>query len=177
MLRKDQETNPEHSPDLLGYKLFFPNIPNSCSLRFFKIVPEHPAPAFSITSNVKAFPINVMAFPINGMAPGLAAAPGHGQVALGTNKVALDLGSPVWGCAPLYWPPAPWPWRCRQAWRHSINWERHSINWERHNINWERHNIRWKRRGGVGLGGLCCVFSYCRTSRAKMWLGGPAGVP
>ena len=29
-----------------------------------------------------------MAFPINGMAPGLAVAPGHGQVALGANKVA-----------------------------------------------------------------------------------------
>ena len=38
----------------------------------------HPTPAF---------PFNVMAFPINGMAPGLAAAPGHGQVALGANKV------------------------------------------------------------------------------------------
>ena len=74
--------------------------------------PPHPTPAFpfnvmAFPINVMAFPINVMAFPINGMAPGLAAAPGHGQVALGTKKVALVLGGPVWGPAPLSWPPAP----------------------------------------------------------------------
>ena len=40
-----------------------------------------------------AFPINVMAFPINGMAPGLAAAPGHGQVALGARPRALGPGT------------------------------------------------------------------------------------
>ena len=64
------------------------------------------------------YPINVMAFPINGMAPGLAAAPGHGQVALGAKKVARGphTGSPQGhrsrdprdpGSAPLAWPQAP----------------------------------------------------------------------
>ena len=55
-----------------------------------------------------AFPINVMAFPIHGMAPGLAVAPGHGQVALGTKKVALALGGPEWGT--FFAPSATWPW-------------------------------------------------------------------
>ena len=55
---------------------------------------SHPTPAFpfnvmAFPFNVMAFPTNVMAFPIHGMAPSLAAAPGHGQVALGAKKVAL----------------------------------------------------------------------------------------
>ena len=44
----------------------------------------HPTPAFPF--NVMAFPINVMAFPVIGRSHGLPA--GHGQVALGANKVA-----------------------------------------------------------------------------------------
>ena len=68
---------------------------------------HHPNPALSF--NVMALPINVMAFPINGMAPGLAAAPGHGQVALGTKKVAA-LGGPEWGArATFFAPSATWP--------------------------------------------------------------------
>ena len=98
-----------------------------------------------------AFPINVMAFPINGMAPGLAAAPGHGQVALGVKKVALALGGP----APRHF---LGPRRRRQAWRQSINRERHNMNWERHGVNWERNNINWERRGGVGCDGVGLRF-------------------
>ena len=51
-----------------------------------------PTPTFPF--NVVAFPFNVMAFPVywafpvTGRSLGLAAAPGHGQVALGANKVA-----------------------------------------------------------------------------------------
>ena len=56
--------------------------------------PTPPDPAFAF--NVMAFLINVVAFPIYGMAPGLTVAPGHGQVFLGTKKVALALGGPVW---------------------------------------------------------------------------------
>ena len=117
--------------------------------------PSHPIPAFpfhvmAFTINVMAFPNNVMAFAINGMAPGLAAAPDHGQVALGTKKMALALGAPGVR-APRHFiglqRHLAMAWRRRQAWRHSINRERHNINWERHNMNWERHNINWKRRG------------------------------
>jgi len=35
---------------------------------------------------------------------------GHGHVALGTHKVALDLGCPGWGPATLLAPSATWPW-------------------------------------------------------------------
>ena len=52
-----------------------------------------------------------MAFPINGMAPGLAAAPGHGQVALGTKKVALAPGGPSVGAPTTFLAPsATLPW-------------------------------------------------------------------
>ena len=63
-----------------------------------------------------ALPINVMAFPFNGNAPGLAAAPGHGEVALGAKKVARDPAPPVPGpapvqvCATFFVPSATWPW-------------------------------------------------------------------
>ena len=51
---------------------------------------------------------DVMAFPVTGRSHVLAAAPGHGQVALGTKKVALALGAPGVGFpAPLSSPPAP----------------------------------------------------------------------
>ena len=66
--------------------------------------------------NVMAFPIDVMAFPIkafpiHGMAPGLAAAPGHGQVALGTKEVARPWGAQNGGPrATSFAPSATWPW-------------------------------------------------------------------
>ena len=72
---------------------------------------------------------NVMAFPVTGRSHGLAAAPRHGQVALGTNKVALDLGG------------GP---------RHFIGPQRHlAMAWHRRQAmgtpsNWERHNIRYR---------------------------------
>ena len=52
-------------------------------------------------SNDMAFPFNVMAFPVTGRSHGLAAAPGHGQVALGTKKVARPWRARNWGPAPL----------------------------------------------------------------------------
>ena len=74
-----------------------------------------------------------MAFPINGMAPGLAAAPGHGQVALGAKKVARGphTGSPQ-GQRHFIGPKRhlAMAWRRRQAWRHSINRKHHNISWE-----------------------------------------------
>jgi len=51
------------------------------------------------------------------MAPGMAAAPGHGQVALGTKTVARGPHT-----------------RSPHGQRH-FNWELHNINWERLNIN------------------------------------------
>ena len=58
-----------------------------------------------------AFPINVMEFPIQGMAPGLAAVPGHGQVALGAKEVARGPHSrPPQGRATSFVPSATWPW-------------------------------------------------------------------
>jgi len=42
-----------------------------------------------------------MAFPINGMAPGLAAEPGHDQVALGAKKVARSPHTARPGAIPL----------------------------------------------------------------------------
>ena len=59
----------------------------------------HPTPAFpfnvmAFPINVMAFTINVMAFPIHGMAPGLAAAPGHGQISKWKCPVN---GNAIWG--------------------------------------------------------------------------------
>jgi len=64
--------------------------------------------------NVVAFPINGMAFSISGMAQGLAAAPGYGQLALGTKKVGWPWGLPVWGPRATFLDPSatwprPWP--------------------------------------------------------------------
>ena len=71
--------------------------------------PPHPTPAFPF--NLMAFPFNVLAFPnkcygvpsdwafpVTGRSHGLAAAPGHGQVALGAKKVARGphSGPPSW---------------------------------------------------------------------------------
>ena len=91
-----------------------------------------------------------MAFPVIGRSHGLAAAPGHGQVALGTNKVALDLGGPVWGPrATLLAPSATWmAWRRRQAMGTPSNWERHNIRYPK-TPGWG--GVGW---GGVGWGGV-----------------------
>ena len=75
--------------------------------------PPHPTPAFPF--NGMAFSINVRAFPINGMAPGLAAAPGHRQVALGTKKVVrtwTGAGPGPGGAGPraTFFAPSARPW-------------------------------------------------------------------
>jgi len=103
-----------------------------------------------------AFPIHFMAFPIIGMVPGLAAVPGHGQVALGAKEVARGPHSgPPQGRASSFVPSATWPWPGAATRPYgNAQFLGTPRNWERHNNKWERHNIKWKRRGGEGLGGI-----------------------
>ena len=71
------------------------------------------------------------AFPVTGRSHGLAAAaPGHGQVALGAKKVALAPGPPGPGPAPVqvratfFVPSATWPWlgaAAARPWERPVN--------------------------------------------------------
>ena len=74
--------------------------------------PPNPTPPWRFRkSNVMAFPFNVIAFPVTGLSHGLAAAPGHGQVALGAKKVARGPHSgPPQGRATFFVPSATWQW-------------------------------------------------------------------
>ena len=101
------------------------------------------------------------AFPVTGRSQGLAAAPGHGQVALGTNKVALDLGGPVWGPrATLLVHSATWPWpgAAARPWdirEGALDIRESSLDSrERPLDSRERPFDIRKRRGGVGWGGV-----------------------
>jgi hypothetical protein len=84
---------------------------------FPHFTPPHPTPPQRFILMLSRFPVDITAFPINAMAPGMAAASGHGQVALGTKTVTR--GSHI---------------RSPQDHSH-FNWELHNINWERLNIN------------------------------------------
>ena len=77
-----------------------------------------------------AFPFNVMAFPITGRSHGLAAAPGHGQVALAAKKEALGPSPPGPGPAPVqvratFFAPSatrPWPGAAARPWERPLTW-------------------------------------------------------
>ena len=101
-----------------------------------------------------AFPFHVMAFPVTGRSRGLAAAPGHGQVVLGTNKVALDLGGPVWGPrANLLAPSAisPWLGAAARPWEGPVTGNAITLNGNAITLDFR------KRQGGVGWGGNLAI--------------------
>ena len=94
--------------------------------------------------------------PVTGRSHGLAVAPGHGQVALGTNKVALSGTGPqagAWcgGPAPLYLPPPPLGHGLAPPPGTPSNWERPI------NGNVITLDVR-KRWGGVGWVGVFCFW-------------------
>ena len=90
-----------------------------------------------------------MAFPVTGLSHGPAAAPGHGQVALGTKKVALDLDRAR---------TRTWQARTRATAR---PWER-PVTGNAITLNGNAITLNGNAR--VGWGGVSCVFSYCRDS-------------
>jgi len=138
--------------------------PNSClrNLRLIKTMsnkwfflntpPPHPTPPHPTHPTHPTPPNPTPAFseiyPITGRSHGLAAAPGHGQVALGTKKVALvrppqvRVRSRSRYNATFLVPSATWPWPGAAA---ASNWERPVTG------NAITLDFR-KRRGGVGWG-------------------------
>ena len=101
-----------------------------------------------------AVPLNVVAFPVTGRSHGLAAAPAHGQVALGTNKVALALGGPVWGPrATFLAPSATWPWPGAAARPGAIPLIGNAITLIGNAITLNGNAIRLNENARVGRGG------------------------
>ena len=111
--------------------------------------------------------------PVTGRSHGLAVAPGHGQVALGTNKVALSGTGPqagAWcgGPAPLYLPPPPLGHGLAPPPGTPSNWKRPI------NGNVITLDVR-KRWGGVGWVGFF-VFGSC-LSRGSVRNTNPKPLP
>ena len=105
--------------------------------------PPHPTPAFPF--NVLAFPFNVMAFPVTGRSHGLAAAPGHGQVALDLDRVRTR----TWGARTrATW---PWPGAAARPWERPVTGNAITLN---------GNTILLNGNAGVGWGGRRAGFSF-----------------
>ena len=96
-----------------------------------------------------------MAFPVTGLSHGLAAAPGHGQVALGTKKVARPWGGQGMGAPRHFLRPQrqlAMAWRRRQAMETPSNWER-PVTGTGNAITSIGNAITLNGNAGVGWGG------------------------